>query len=85
MAKITHLCNTERHGSSVVSPPAWPKPSFGVQSSARTSQCYNLDVKTWISKLETVSLVGRGSSVIGALLRNFSKFVYPTLHVYYFG
>ena len=28
-----------------------------------------------------LSLVGRGSSVVGAALRKFSKFVYPTLPV----
>ena len=32
-------------------------------------------VKTW---LLTLSLVGRGSSVVGAMLQNLGKFVYPT-------
>ena len=44
-------------------------------------------LKTWLSTLgllnirDCVSLVGHGSSVVGAPLRNLGKFVYPTLPV----
>ena len=40
-----------------------------------------LGVKTWLSTLDSVSLVGRGSTVVGAPLRNLAKFIYPTLPV----
>ena len=45
----------------------------------RTRYVIILGVKTWLSTLET--LVGRGSSVVGAPLRNLGKFVHPTLPV----
>ena len=44
-----------------------------------------LGIKTWLSTLETVSLVGRGSSVAGGPLQNLRKFVYPTLPVSFGG
>ena len=54
------------------------QPSFVVRSDSSDQACYILGVKTWLSTLQTVSLVERGSSVVGSPLRNLGKFIYST-------
>ena len=68
----------ERHGSVVVSTSAW---HAVIRGSILGPGVLYFRLKSWLSTLETVSLVGRGSSVVGASLRNLGKFVYPTLPV----
>ena len=54
-------------------------PSFRVRSLDQA--CYIRCINLALDIRDCVSLVGRGSSVVGAPLRNLAKFVYPTLPV----
>ena len=51
--------------------------TFRVRFSARTRHVI-IGVKPLLSTVDRVSLMGRGSSVVGATLQNLAKFVYPT-------
>ena len=54
-------------------------PSFGFRYLDHT--CYIRCKNLALNMRDCVSLVGRGSSVIGTSIRKLCKFVYPTLHV----
>ena len=75
--KTSKASDTQRRGSAVVRTSAWHAVVLG--SIPGPGMLYFCCKNLALDIRDCVSLVGRGSSVVGAPLRNLGKFVYPTL------